>query len=296
MEEKRVNSSRNLKIILGIFAVLLAATVFYTFSLYNESEKTKQQLMAEKEAVIQDLNTMAAQYDAAIADNDIANEKLVEARERIRGLIDSVQTMEANVRSLWSYKKKYLALQEEMDVLLEENDSLRVANTLLATSLDSTKVQLEQSSTFNDSLLAQNTELTDMVEKAAVLSTAGLKGFGVIVRSSGKLIPTERARRTDKIRVCFTVTENALVVPGNKEFYIQVIDPNSNVLGVNEQIGFEDQVLNYSLISRFNYENGNLDVCEFIEARADEKFEKGDYMVNVFDQGRLVSTSQFNLR
>ena len=296
MEEKRVNSSRNLKIILGIFAVLLAATVFYTFSLYNESEKTKQQLMAEKEAVIQDLNTMAAQYDAAIADNDIANEKLVEARERIRGLIDSVQTMEANVRSLWSYKKKYLALQEEMDVLLEENDSLRVANTLLATSLDSTKVQLEQSSTFNDSLLAQNTELTDMVEKAAVLSTAGLKGFGVIVRSSGKLIPTERARRTDKIRVCFTVTENALVVPGNKEFYIQVIDPNSNVLGVNEQIGFEDQVLNYSLISRFNYENGNLDVCEFIEARADEKFEKGDYTVNVFDQGRLVSTSQFNLR
>ena len=296
MEEKRVNSSRNLKIILGIFAVLLAATVFYTFSLYNESEKTKQQLMAEKEAVIQDLNTMAAQYDAAIADNDIANEKLVEARERIRGLIDSVQTMEANVRSLWSYKKKYLALQEEMDVLLEENDSLRVANTLLATSLDSTKVQLEQSSTFNDSLLAQNTELTDMVEKAAVLSTAGLKGFGVIVRSSGKLIPTERARRTDKIRVCFTVTENALVVPGNKEFYIQVIDPKSNVLGVNEQIGFEDQVLNYSLISRFNYENGNLDVCEFIEARADEKFEKGDYTVNVFDQGRLVSTSQFNLR
>lgn len=296
MENKEQSTSRGLKVGLGIVIALFLASLFYAYNLYTEGEDTKKQLTAEKEEVIQDLNEMQKQYDVAIGENEVANSKLLEARDRIQGLIDSLNTSEASVRSLVRYRSRYNTLQKEMDLLLAENDSLRVANTELAVSLDSTQVQLEERTVFGDSLLAQNTELAGIVEEAAVLSTAGLKGFGVIVRSSGKLIPTERARRTDKIRVCYTVTKNSLVELGDKEFYVQVIDPNSNVLGVNEQVAFEDQTLNYSLISRFNYENGNLDICEFVEARGADKFAEGRYAINIFDGVRLVSTSEFELR
>jgi hypothetical protein len=295
MENKSESKNTGLKVILGIAVVLLLGTAFYTFNLYNDSAETQKQLTEEKALVLKDLNSMAQQYDAAIGENEVANQKLVEARERIEGLMDSLKTSENSVRSLWRYKKKFLALEDEMDALLAENDSLKVENSLLATSLDSTKIQLEERIVFNDSLLAQNTELATIVEDAAVLGAVGLKGFGVIVRSSGKLIPTERARRADKVRVCYTVSKNKLVAPGDKEFFVQVLDPNDNVLGLNEQIQFEENVLNYSLISKFNYESNNLDICEFIEARGD-KFEKGRYLVNVFDQNNLVSSSQFELK
>lgn len=295
MEDKAKSSSRSLKVVLGIVVALFLATGFYTYSLYEDGKTTERELTEEKELVLRDLNNMAEQYDIAIGDNEVANQKLVEARERIKGLMDSLKVSDASVRSLWRYKKKFLALEEEMDDLLAENDSLKVENALLATSLDSTQVQLEERTVFNDSLLAQNTELADIVENAAVLATAGLKGFGVIVRSSGKLIPTERARRADKIRVCYTVTKNSLVTSGDKEFFVQVLDPKDNVLGLNEQIQFEDKILNYSLISKFNYENDNLDICEFIEARGAEKFEKGRYIVNVFNEKDLVSSSEFTL-
>jgi len=296
MENKAASNNRSLKVILSIAVLLLVGTAFYSYSLYNDSADTKKQLTEEKALVLKDLNNMAAQFDVAIGENEVANEKLVEARERIKGLMDSLKVSDNNVRSLWRYKKKFLALQTEMDVILAENDSLKVENVLLASSLDSTKIELEERTMFNDSLLVQNTELADIVENAAVLSTAGLKGFGVIVRSSGKLIPTERASRVDKIRVCYTVTKNSLVSTGDKEFFVQVLDPMSNVLGLNEQISFEDNVLNYSLISKFNYESSNLDVCEFIEARGAAKFAKGRYTVNVFDQKALVSTSVFTLK
>jgi len=295
MENKSESKNTGLKVILGIAVVLLLGTAFYTFNLYNDSAETQQQLTEEKALVLKDLNNMAQQYDAAIGDNEVANQKLVEARERIEGLMDSLKTSENSVRSLWRYKKKFLALEDEMDDLLAENDSLKVENSLLAVSLDSTKIQLEERIVFNDSLLAQNTELATIVEDAAVLGAVGLKGFGVIVRSSGKLIPTERARRADKIRVCYTVSKNKLVAPGDKEFFVQVLDPNDNVLGLNEQIQFDENVLNYSLISKFNYESNNLDICEFVEARGDD-FEKGRYLVNVFDQNNLVSSSQFELK
>ncbi|MBT8265175.1 MAG: chromosome partitioning protein ParA [Bacteroidia bacterium] len=295
MENKTESSNRSLKVVLGILVALLLATAFYTYNLYNDGKATEAQLREEKSVVLKDLNNMAEQYDIAIGENQSANAKLVEARERLKGLIDSLKVSENSVKSLWRYKKKFLALQEEMDFLLAENDSLKVENKLLATTLDSTKVQLEERTIFNDSLLAQNTELADIVETAAVLSTVNLKGFGVIVRSTGKLIPTERARRTDKIRICYTVPKNSLVVPGDKEFFVQVIDPKNNVLGLNQQIQFDEKVLNYSLVSKFNYENANLDVCEFI-SESDDAFEKGMYAVNVFSEGTLVSSSQFSLK
>ncbi len=286
-----------LKIALGIMLLLFLGTAFYTSKLYNEKQETETTLIKEKKQVMNDLNNMAKQYDLAIGESEVTNGKLVEARERIQGLMDSLKISQNSVGSLWRYKKKFLSLQEEMDVLLAENDSLKVENRLLATTLDSTQIQLAERAIFTDSLLVQNSELADVVENAAVLQTVGLKGFGVIERSSGKLIPTERAKRSDTIRVCYTVAKNTLVDSGDKELYIQVLDPKDNVLGSNEQIQFEDnKVLNYSLVSKFNYENRNLNICEFVSPDSDSDFEKGRYVVNVFNKNVLISSSEFTLK
>ncbi|WP_434035880.1 chromosome partitioning protein ParA [Formosa sp. 4Alg 33] len=291
------NTSNNgLKIALGIALVLFLGTAFYTFDLMKKKNETEAHLKEEKQLVMTDLSNMAKQYDVAISENKVANNNLVEARTRIQGLMDSLQISETNVKSLWKYKQQYLNLQKEMDILLTENNQLKAKNNQLATSLDSTRTRLEERNVFTDSLLMQNTALAEVVESATVLSADNLKGFGVIERNSGKLIPTERARRTDKLRVCFTVGKNTLVPAGDQELYIQVIDPKNNVLGVNEQVVFGEKFLNYSTISRFNYENISLNVCEFVAPKDDEKFEEGRYIVNVYNDKNLISSSDFTLK
>ncbi|MHA7944421.1 chromosome partitioning protein ParA [Formosa sp. 3Alg 14/1] len=291
------NTSNNgLKIALGVALVLFLGTAFYTFDLMKKKNETEAHLKEEKQLVMTDLSNMAKQYDVAISENKVANNNLVEARTRIQGLMDSLQISETNVKSLWKYKQQYLNLQKEMDVLLTENNQLKAKNNQLATSLDSTRTRLEERNVFTDSLLMQNTALAEVVESATVLSADNLKGFGVIERNSGKLIPTERARRTDKLRVCFTVGKNTLVPAGDQELYIQVIDPKNNVLGVNEQVVFGEKFLNYSTISRFNYENISLNVCEFVAPKDDEKFEEGRYIVNVYNDKNLISSSDFTLK
>ncbi|GFZ85576.1 hypothetical protein GCM10011531_16010 [Aquaticitalea lipolytica] len=288
------NKGTGLKIALGILLALFLGTGFYTSKLYNDSKKVQAELTEEKQQVMTDLSNMAKQYDIAIGENEAANADLVEARNRIQGLMDSLKISQASVKGLWSYKKKFLALQEEMDALLTENDRLKIENSLLATSLDSTNVRLAERTMFSDSLLVQNNELANVVENAAVLQTVDLKSYGVIERSSGKLIPTERASRSDKIRICFTVAKNTLVGAGDKELYVQVLDPRSNVLGVNEQIQFGDKSLNYSLISKFNYENRSINICEFVSPSGE--FSEGRYTVNVYNKKELVSSTQFTLK
>lgn len=289
-------TSIGLKVGLGILLVLFLGTAFYASKLYTDNKETEKTLITEKQQVMTDLNNMRDQYDQAIAASEIKDQDLIEARDRIQGLMDSLKVSQNSVNSLWRYKKKFLALQEEMDELLVENDRLKVENEYLATSLDSTQLQLAERTVFTDSLLVQNTELASVVEDAAALQTVGLKGMGVIERRSGRQIPTERAKRSDKIKICFTVAKNTLTEAGDKELYVQVIDPKNNVLGTNDQVQFEDQVLNYSLISRFNYENRNLNICEYIAQSEEADFEKGRYQVNVFNDKELISTSEFTLK
>ncbi|HEX9828284.1 MAG TPA: chromosome partitioning protein ParA [Flavobacteriaceae bacterium] len=288
------NKSIGLKVAIGILLALFIGTGVYTSKLYNDKKETEASLTKEKEQVMTDLETMSKQYDVIIGENEAANQDLVEARGRIQGLMDSLKISQNSVASLWSYKKKFLVLQEEMDELLTENEKLKIENSSLAVSLDSTQMQLAERTVFTDSLLVQNTELVTVVENASMLQTVGLNGFGVIVRSSGKLVPTERASRSDKIQVCYTVAKNTVVGPGDKELYVQVLDPNGVVLGTNEQVQFGDNVVNYSIISKFNYENKNLNICEFITPNS--KFEKGKYTVNVYNQKELVSASEFSLK
>ncbi|WP_299100291.1 chromosome partitioning protein ParA [uncultured Winogradskyella sp.] len=289
-------SSTALKVGLAILAVLFLVTAFYTSKLYNEKQENEKLLVSEKQQVMNDLSNLAKDYDEAIADSEVKNQDLIAARDRIQGLMDSLKISQNSVNSLWRYKKKYQALEEEMEILLTENDRLKVENQYLATSLDSTQVQLAERTMFTDSLLVQNTELAGVVKDAAALQTVGLVGMGVLERASGKQVPMERARRSDKIKVCFTVAKNMLTEAGDKELYVQVIDPMNNVLGANDQMQFDDQVLNYSLISRFNYENRNLNICEYVSPSEDSKFEAGRYKINVFNNKELISSSEFTLK
>ena len=107
MEDSKTGTG--LKIALGISIALFLGTAFYTMNLYQKRNETEKQLTDEKQLVMNDLKAMAKQYDEVIGENDIANYNLVEARERIQGLIDSLKISETNVKSLWRYKSKYMS-------------------------------------------------------------------------------------------------------------------------------------------------------------------------------------------
>ncbi len=292
---KESGNNNGLKAIIGVLGILFLGAAIWGFTLFNEKKEVQATLTEEKQMVITELDDMVAKYDIAINDNNIVNKDLEDARTRISTLIDSVKTMKADVASLRWYRRELSKLKKERDQLFAENDSLRVMTNVLTATVDSTRTRLQEQTQYNDSLLVQNSELAMVVEKGASLKAARLTGTGIKVRSSGKTRDMERASGVDKIKVCFTVPENNIAEAGDRQLYVQVIDPKNNTLGENAQVAFEnDLTLNYSLISKFYYDNKNLDVCEFVSGG--EKFEKGRYVVNVFDGSKLLTTSSFSLK
>lgn len=295
MSETKNNNG--LKVIAGLLGVLLIGVIIYTVSLYQDKKETTELLTQEKELVVEDLNNLRSEYDKAIMESNATNEELIAARDKITKYIDSVKTMKADIGALSRYRRQVNILKEEREQLLRQVDSLKQSNALIAMERDSTFAELEKQNIFNDSLVVQNTQLADAVERGSALNLTKFNVDAVKVRSSGKMVSTSRARRTDKFKVCFTVGDNVIAEAGDREFYIEVLDPQGNVLGgAQTQSNEEGRSITYSKSTNFYYENDNLDVCDFINKPSSE-FQEGNYMVNVYDDSlKLLGTSKFELK
>ncbi|MGB5941350.1 MAG: hypothetical protein WBG71_00560 [Leeuwenhoekiella sp.] len=283
------NKSSALKIVTGILAVLLIVAAGFAIKLYNQEKDTKAELTKEKEIVLKDLKQMVGKYDAVIEENNLKDTELNEARDRINILIDSVQGMEEDISVLRRFRNEVYRLQKEREILFAQNDSLRGINKMLAMRVDSTTYELELEQLRRDSLSILKDRLEDKVKLGASLSATRLMATGVIVRNSGKLKENDNPRRVDKIRACFTVPENRLADAGDKILYVQVLDPQSNIIGENKTLVIDSITsITYSAASEFYYENSSLDICENVSPRAGG-FSKGTYTVNVYDGKEVIA-------
>ncbi len=290
-------SNNGLKVIAGLLGVVLLGTIIYTVSLYQDKKKTAVALTQEKELVVEDLNSLKSEYDKAILESNATNEELVAARDNIAKYIDSVKSMKSDISSLYRYRRQVSVLKKEREQLLAQVDSLTQSNTLIAMQRDSTFVELEKQTVFSDSLVVQNTQLTDAVERGSALNLSKFTVDAVKERKNGKLVSTSRAKSTDKFKICFTIADNVIAEAGDREFLIEVLDPQGNILGGGSSKSTEEGAsVSYSKGTNFYYENKNLDVCDYINKPSGD-FQKGNYMVNVYDDRlKLLGTSKFTLK
>ncbi|PRZ22889.1 hypothetical protein [Flavobacterium granuli] len=289
-------SSSSLKAVIAVLAVLLVGSLVYIFKITSDADTVQTELkstMTEKESVMKDLQELKATYDAAIAENTSMSEELIQERDKVVSLMADLNKSKGDVASLAKYKSQFVALQNNMKVLMAENEGLKKENTNLTTQRDSTIVVLGESKKYNEVLVGQNEELSKAVEKGSKLSVLNMKTSAYKLRSSGKQIETDKASRADVLKISFTIAENQIAKSGDKTYYVQVIDSKNNVLGDKKTESFGDKSLTYSFVTNVKYENKTVNVSEDLPGK---DFAKGTYFVNVFDKDELVSKTSFTLR
>ncbi len=289
------NNNLTLKILIGVLGALLLILGIFTYKFYNEEKQNQAILQQEKDLIESELGELITKYDNAIALNEVMDDHLLKAKERIVVLLDSVKDNEANLALISKYRREVSKLKKERDRLFKLADSLTTANAQLGKDLDSTSVALNKRIIFSDSLQMQNDKLADIVERGSALTAANIKAEGVRVRNSGKISTTSKASRAEKVRVCFTLSPNKLTEKGDKELFVQVVNPENNLIGDKVSVNFDDGVLTYSGRNKIFYENDALDVCILVDA-AEGELVKGNYVVNLFSGPRLISNTQFELK
>jgi hypothetical protein len=286
------------KVFIGLLIVLLFALGAYTYHLFSENQDSKNSittLETEKRDMETELEELIANYDVVIESNELKDKELIAAKERIEVLLADVKNAKLNEGLLKRYRAEIQTLKQERVVLFKRADSLARENITLQVQRDSTNVVLTDTYKVVDSMSLSNTMLSETVKMGALVKATNLKSEGVIVRSSGKIVETQRASRADKIRACFTLAPNDIAEAGDKVLYVQVINPENNILGHKANITNGDGLLTYSSTVKVFYEKDALDVCSLINAK-EEDLVKGRYVINVFEGTRLLLTNTLELK
>ncbi|MEC4005821.1 hypothetical protein OX283_014210 [Flavobacterium sp. SUN052] len=130
-------------------------------------------------------------------------------------------------------------------------------------------------------------------EKFAKVTISSVKVAAYNLKSDAKQIETNVSSKADLIKIHFTVDGNSAAKSGEKNYYIQIINTNNNVVGKRITEYFDNETLTYSLSKSINYNNQSTDCSIDFPYN---KFEKGTYFINIFDRNDLVGKSSFTLK
>lgn len=283
-----------------VLAIALIGLSIFTYSQYSENKQTKMDLNSERDSLIVSLEEQKTFYDKKLSESDSLNtdikQQLEMARSEVSLYIDSLKTTKISLYSLRKYKQRALDLEKERDLLMARIDSLQMENKYITMQRDSLDTALGEQIIITDSVVVQNTKLTQKVEIGSMLSLSKLNVDAVKVKGSGKMVSTPKAKRADRIKVCFTVSPNKIAASEDKTLYVQVIGPGDKIMGSSQAMVDGKTPITYTKTSTFFYENDALDVCEYIQKPGDE-FAEGKYKITLYDAKlNELGTTDFTLK
>lgn len=286
---------------LVLLVVLLLITNAYT--LYRLSERgteVEQQgekldmLAEEKQTVTAMLENMVAQYDTLETDNEQLKAEMEAQQEKINDLLDQVKRGKGDIYKL---RKEAETLRKIMKGYVATIDSLNQANlALTAENIDLTQ-QLGEVSGQREALESKAQDLEGVIAQGSVLHTTAISATALFVRNNGKQVDTDRARKAELVKCCYTLGENRVTKAGDKVFHMRIISPDGKVLPASEpdnRFRFNGVEGEFSAKREVNYQNKPVDVCIFWSAK--EEMRTGQYIVEVYENEALVSKTSFDLK
>jgi hypothetical protein len=290
MNEKKKENI--LKVLIGVLLTGLVVMVAYTFNFHREKNESIKYLEEEKVYLQTELKEIQIAYDSLELNTSALKNSLKREKTRITILLDSINNLESNFRQLKKYRLQAEQLKIEKQRLLNHINTLAQENKKLKTTIDSTNQILQDNQQKTDSLNLKNEELKETIEKASVVQVSDIHGEGVFLKNNGEVETTRNVNKIENIRICFHLNESKIVPAGEKKLYIQIINPENNLIGEKKKENFNEKELYYSTKTFINYRQIDVEVCALISIASKNAVE-GKYIVHIFDNEELLSSSSF---
>jgi hypothetical protein len=291
----------NYKILLAaLVAVVIGVLIAFYYS-YAQSQTQIQYLEGEKGLLVRDLTMMKTEVDRLSALNEVNEIELQDSKFRVEQLLDSVGRLTFTIDKLQEFKSELRSLEARYDSIKLKNNLLRYNNRLLADKYDKTNRMLQELKGQSNSLAEaeallrrKNQELSRELKMKSYLALMNSEGSGFRMRS-GRPIKTNKASTIEKLRGCITIqTDPNTNTVQEKVLYFQflgpnmgIIEDNANVISVNGNI--------YSKRVTLIFKGEEMSVCDFITI-PEGSLLAGTYTLNVFEDEKLLTTAEFQLK
>jgi hypothetical protein len=298
MDQKPVNTL-GYKVTIGVLLVIIAVMAYMLVNQKKEVVTVTQTSNQEKIELQGQLDSLLAEHEKVKAAYGDLNDSLVGKDSIIRAKANEIKKLIGLNSELSVVKKKLQQLQMITKGYESQIDSLYTVNRQLRQENEKIRIDYNLEQQKSAELSKDKEELHQTINKAAVLKAYKVTATPLKSRGVDKEKITDKASRTDKIKVCFTVSENKLVSPGYQRFFIRIAKPDNSILtrGSSYTFQFLGQTLQFSAIETLNYEGEATDICTYYEHPSGAgELPKGRYIVNIFTEDREIGQGSFELR
>jgi hypothetical protein len=281
----------NYRLTIGTLLAAIAFLVVYGFSNYDAVVTDNDFIKHEKRLLQSELGEIIKKYSELGSEKNSLKSQLVDEKTRIEIAQDSLSLLKADVELIPRFRDEIKFLTQQNKQL--HPDSFREVINTLSSDKSEKEALLKLQKNVIVTLEKQKQVLEETLEKGKLIYANSFEANAFRIKNSGEKLETTRAKNTAYVEVCFVIGENPLAENGEKELYIQILDPNNNVVADKGAVNFGESSLIYSSKIYVDYNNELEEICASIPN--EENFERGTYYISVFEKERKLGHTQINL-
>lgn len=284
------------RILIAVSAVLAFLCLFLGLQLYQKGEtietieEDNATLTLERDQVLFDLEKLRFSYDTLSTENALMLAEIADQR----GQIDRLMTRVKNGNwELGKVKKEAETLRAIMKGYVATIDSLNQLNLALIDENDQMRARVEAIQERNANLVERQQNMEEMIVAGQTLQAAEASAAGIRLLSNGRQRDTDRASRTNMVKVCFTLLENRIAEAGTKTLHLQVINEAGEVLAGEQTTGSTAAGTPVSATRDVDYNNERIEACIFYIPNG--ALSEGAYLINILEGEEPIGSAQLVL-
>lgn len=266
------NRSNSYKFAILALSVFLLIVLFKSYKDNKSSKELQANLKQESLLTQNQLSEIIEKYDSVTMLYNNYDETFYGLNSE--AMEDKKSKVDTNFKNLSELNQQIKTIKDSINLLQEKLQNIEKIKAFLKPK--EVKTVVPQKTSFNNSRF----EVTNLQVKGVKFLTENTT--------------PSKAKTIEQIRVCFTLDKNDGISNGEKELFVQVINPKNDIVSV-EGLTYEknNAFLKYSKLAKFDYNQQITDVCTYVDLEKNKTF-KGRYIVNLYSGTVKISSTIFN--
>jgi hypothetical protein len=305
MTEEKQEQNRRKGFILWSIIILLMLTNGITIWLWQTSEREvvrekiiTKEVLVEKANLQEDLLELRNEYATLQTNDKLMQADIEEKKLRIEELMKEAEKHKGDAYIIKKLREETKTLRQIMIGYVHTIDSLGTLNKNLVAEKKSVLKQLDVEKEKQTTLIKEKDQLKSTIAKGSILSCFNVAAQPVSYKRGGKKeSETNKAKRTEKVKVSFTLGENKIARPGEKTVFVRIMTPDGKEMAKsyddNYKFVFNQSTGYFAGKEVLNYANTEISGVTYCEGQGE--FVAGTYLVEITCDGVVIGNTSFKL-
>lgn len=279
-----------------------------------EIEKAQAELEQDYQASLESLEELKGENKDLNDLIDSQKKELTAQKEKINDLIWTKRELAKAKKEIEKMNNQAASFVAEITELKEQNQYLASSNEKLAQEKEvlanSYQTQMEVNAELEEAkkvlasekerLVDNNTKLATKVDMANAIKINWLEVKGFEIKDNGDLKDKSKAKDIEMLRTCVRTESNYVTPSGEKEFFVRLINPIGETVSIENNGGgilinkLDETQVRYTYTGKFDYNNEDTEAC--LDWVLDDRLPKGEYDIEIYNNGFLVGKGDFKLK